>query len=183
LQPFISTKAGDTGESSIIGGRKVSKSDIRLNVVGSIDELNSIIGLALTGNDLPKNIEEGLNVIQKTLFTAGTDIAAPLEISGINRITEEVIDSLEEIMVYLEEQLPDLKNFILPGGVTSAALLHQARAVCRRAERDLVSLSEKETINKLIIIYLNRLSDYLFLAARYVNMKGCSVEEIVDNLP
>ncbi|MBT3293336.1 cob(I)yrinic acid a,c-diamide adenosyltransferase [Candidatus Peregrinibacteria bacterium] len=177
----ISTKAGDTGDSSIIGGRKVLKSDIRLIAVGDIDELNSIIGLALSKNDLPKNIVEDLNIIQKILFNVGADIAAPLEVSGINRITKDVIDSLEKKMVYLEGQLPELKNFILPGGLCFAALLHQSRAVCRRAERSLVSISNKETINKYLIVYINRLSDYLFLAARYVNLKGGTAEEIIGN--
>lgn len=168
----IYTKTGDTGETSLFGGRRVWKNNIRIAAYGTVDELNSILGIALTEI---KNAElkEVIKSIQNELFTVGSDLAAPLEKSTSNfripRIEAASSNRLEDLIDEFNLQLPELRNFILPGGTKGAAILHNARTVCRRAEREVVELSQNEEINKEIEVYLNRLSDLLFVLARYEN--------------
>jgi cob(I)alamin adenosyltransferase len=168
----IYTKTGDKGDTSLFGGKRVAKDDLRIEAYGTVDEVNSILGLAVT-EIKSIDVKNVILKIQNTLFNVGSDLATPLEnqnsSSHIARIEEKDSTLLENIIDELDAKLSVLTNFILPGGLKGAAYLHNARTVCRRAERKLVTLSKNENINSQIIIYLNRLSDLLFVLARYEN--------------
>jgi cob(I)alamin adenosyltransferase len=171
----IYTKTGDSGETSLLGGKRVWKDNLRIQTCGTIDELNSIIGLSI--NEITNSeLKEVLQGIQNDLFVIGSDAAMP--IGNVNskisilRIAENLSEKLESIIDKYDSQLPVLKNFILPGGAKGSALLHFARSVCRRAERNVVALSQVEKINPSIEKYMNRLSDLLFVLARYVNFSN-----------
>ncbi len=166
----IYTKTGDKGKTSLYGGDRVSKNHPRLNAYGTVDELNSQIGLAaafIKDAEL-KKILAGL---QNDLFDLGGDLATPLENIKlkVNRIDSVYVERLEKFIDKFNEALPALKVFILPGGGAAAGQLHVARTICRRAEREAVSLSENFDINEKVVVYLNRLSDLLFVLARYAN--------------
>jgi cob(I)alamin adenosyltransferase len=174
----IYTKTGDDGSTGLFGGKRVSKADLRVQVYGTIDELNSYIGLITTKNP-PKELDEPLNNLNNILFVAGSDVATPLEPKPkfeIQRISKDNVLMLEQLIDEYTAKLPVLKNFILPGGTEVSALLQVARTVCRRAERHAVELTETEDLGPHLIKYLNRLSDYLFTAARYANFLA-GVEE------
>ncbi len=164
----VYTRKGDTGETSLIGGTRVKKTNIRIEAYGTVDELNSFIGLIRdTARD--KSAEDTLVEIQNLLFTIGSELAAD---PGNNRmvlpqVEDEDIKKLEEEMDRMNEELPELRNFILPGGDQASSFCHVARCVCRRAERRTVGLSEAMSVDEKIIRYLNRLSDYLFVLARF----------------
>jgi len=168
----VYTRKGDTGETSLIGGTRVKKTNVRIEAYGTVDELNSFIGLIRdTAKD--KSAEEVLLEIQNLLFTIGSSLAAD---PGKNRmalpqVDESDIVKLENEMDSMNEGLPELKNFILPGGDLASSHCHVARCVCRRAERRAVGLSEMTMIDEKIIRYLNRLSDYLFVLARFYTHK------------
>lgn len=168
----IYTKTGDNGETSLFGGKRVWKDDLRIAAYGTVDELNAVIGIALTEID-DKELCSLLLSLQNELFVLGSDLATPLDKGNkgfvIPRIEKENYQRLELLIDKYEAKLPELKNFILPGGSKGAANLHLARTVCRRAEREVVSLSKNEEINSEVEIYLNRLSDLLFVLARYQN--------------
>ncbi len=167
----IYTKTGDKGETSLFDGTRVTKDNLRIEAYGTIDELNSYLGL-LTTFEIPQDLKEKLTKILNILFQACTDLATPMESEvqrEISRIDENHPKILEQFIDEYNEKLPELKNFILPGGSTESAHTHIARAVCRRAERRVVELSLSEKINQNIIIFLNRLSDFLFVVARYIN--------------
>lgn len=167
----IYTKTGDNGTTGLFNGARVSKSSLRVETYGTVDELNSIIGLTRTENTNNK-LESYLSDITVTLFNLGSDLATPLNPPpkfGIKRIEENDITKLEKYIDEFDEILPPLKNFILPGGSKAAAYLHNARTVCRRAERLAVELASVEEIGEYVVRYLNRLSDFLFTAARYAN--------------
>jgi len=177
----IYTKTGDTGKTSLIGGTKVLKSDPRIDAYGTIDELNSSIGLVsdFCNDQHAKNI---LKEIQDRLFTIGSELACDPN-KKINMpipdLHESDIELLEKEMDQMDAELPRMKNFILPGGLPSVSFMHVARCVCRRAERCSVNLQENEgNVNPLIIKYLNRLSDYLFMLARYTGIKNNAPEII-----
>jgi cob(I)alamin adenosyltransferase len=174
----VYTRAGDKGETSIVGGARVSKASPRVDAYGEVDELNSVIGLARARMQ-DKEIDEILGLIQNHLFTLGADLASPLEID-VPRIDESLIETLEEWADRFLEQTEPLKEFILPGGTESGATLHVARAVARRAERRAVALSESERLNSQTIVYLNRLSDLLFILARVVNKRADVPEKMTD---
>lgn len=176
----IYTKTGDLGKTSLIGGTKVPKSDIRIDSYGTIDELNSFIGLVsdyLTDNALKAKLKE----IQDRLFTIGSSLACDPDKAPLMKIPdlkEEDIQLLEREMDSMNEVLPVMKNFILPGGHVAVSTAHIARCVCRRAERLCVNIKESGSfIDPLVIKYLNRLSDYLFVLARYIG-HILQVEEI-----
>ena len=176
----IYTKTGDEGKTSLIGGTKVSKSHRRIEAYGTIDELNSFIGLSmdhLKTNDV-KNV---LAEIQDRLFTIGSSLACDPEKETklkIPDLHEADVSLLEKEMDLMNETLPAMKSFILPTGHVAASTMHVARCVCRRAERLCVRLQKKnEVIEPLVIKYLNRLSDYLFVLARYTSHK-LGAEEI-----
>lgn len=175
LRMTIVTKTGDKGETGLYGGQRVSKDDVRMDVIGTVDELNAMIGVVIAGMDTPF---PELQHTQNVLFTLGADLATPHENNKaiVPRIEQQHIDELEEWIKILEET-PLPPYFVLPGGAKTAAELHVTRAICRRAERCAVSLSQKISIGSIIIPYLNRLSDYLFLAALEVN-KSENIENI-----
>jgi len=173
----IYTKTGDSGETSLYGGRRVKKSDLRLEAYGTVDELNSVLGVVLAQPGVGVYSEE-LKKIQSDLFVLGTELAAASgePITGFQLLPESRVSELENEMDKLAAALPELKHFIFPGGNQVAASLHQARTVCRRAERATVKLGEVEPIRPLVLQYLNRLADYLFMLARQAN-KQAGVEE------
>lgn len=173
----IYTKTGDQGETGLFGGKRISKADLKIDTYGTVDELNSHIGLV---KDVCVNEQvENLKQIQEELFTIGALLATPAgkKNTFFQAIEQDAIDRLEKQMDAMNEELPDLDAFILPGGHVHVSYCHIARTVCRRAERLCVQLSKNEEVNKLIIIYLNRLSDYLFVLSRKM-AKDLSVDEI-----
>lgn len=162
----VVTKTGDSGKTSLIGGERVAKSALRVQAYGDVDELNSWLGLCVTwGADAAV-----LEAIQHTLFTVGADLAAP-EGVGVPRVSSEHVAELEAVMEGLMDELPPLEEFVLPGGGPGGASLHVARTVARRAERLAVGLAMEEYVNPQAIIYLNRLSDLLFVLARVANRR------------
>lgn len=168
----IVTKMGDKGYTHIIGGSKIIKSSPRIEAYGNVDELNSILGvvISLMPNNC-KNESIKLKKIQNDLFIAGADLAAPIEINS-PRIQKNHVDNLENLIEKYLKKLKPLKEFILPGGCTAAAQTQLARTIARRTERSIVKLSQNNKINPLLLIYFNRLSDLLFVLARYINMKN-----------
>lgn len=173
----IYTKKGDTGETSLFGGTRVLKSSVRIEAYGTVDELNSVVGLAASYALSPKGTLWIKNV-QEFLFILGADLATPPSSdTRINRIGEEEIEALEQAIDEMQEELTPLKNFILPGGAQSGATLHLARTVCRRAERAAVACSRQEKVSDNVIKFLNRLSDFLFVLARYENKYSGISEE------
>ena len=166
----IYTKTGDDGSTGLIGGKRISKSSQRIITYGAIDELNSSIGMVLSSK-LDNDIHDLLEKIQNDLFVVGADLANPdLKISS-NRITRDMVKFLETHIDNFEGELLPITYFILPGGDTDAAQVHLARAISRRAETHIVQLSEKEEINKTCQVYMNRLSDLLFVIARVINKR------------
>jgi cob(I)alamin adenosyltransferase len=164
----IYTKTGDKGETGLFGGGRVAKDSLRIEAYGTVDELNSHIGLALT-EVKDKDVKKLLEKIQNQLFALGSDLATPEEKFDVPRITKNFYEEIENSIDHFESRLDDLKHFILPGGSKSASLLHICRTITRRAERRAVSLSKKEKISEDIIIYLNRLSDLFFVLSRVEN--------------
>lgn len=167
----IYTKTGDKGKTGLFNGQRVAKDSLRVEAYGTVDELNSVLGICLSA-DCPEEIKFTLEIISPLLFTLGSDLATPLDPPPkfeTLRVEEKNVVFLEEMIDKYTGELPKLKNFILPGGTQAAAYLHHARTVCRRAERMAVRLSAQEKINEVSLIFLNRLSDYLFVAARYAN--------------
>jgi cob(I)alamin adenosyltransferase len=166
----IYTKTGDKGETSLFGGKREPKDSLRITAYGTVDELNSILGVCRAFNTV-QQVDIILEELQHDLFTLGADLATPLDVQSrsIKRIQSNDIARLEEHIDTIDPTLEPLKNFILPTGNKSASLLHYARAVCRRAERLVTQLSKQETIGEHPLIYLNRLSDLLFVMARWVN--------------
>ncbi len=168
----IYTKKGDEGKTSLIGGTRVSKSHLRIESYGTIDELNSYIGWVRDLTD--KIIEQDLLVdIQDRLFTIGSHLASDPETSKMKlpELREENVLVLENAMDLMEEVLPEMKSFVLPGGHPAVSCTHVARCVCRRAERLIVALNEEHAIDPLILKYLNRLSDYLFVLSRFITLQ------------
>ena len=174
----VYTRTGDTGQTSLVGGKRVSKSSIRVEAYGDIDELNSVIGLARARMQ-DQEIDQTLGVIQNDLFTLGADLASPAEIE-VPRIDESFVKTLEDYSDLYLAQLEPLKEFILPGGSEAGATLHLARTIARRAERRVVQLSESEEVNAQAIVYVNRLSDLLFIMARIVNHRSGILEKMTD---
>ncbi|MCX7875980.1 MAG: cob(I)yrinic acid a,c-diamide adenosyltransferase [Melioribacteraceae bacterium] len=168
----IYTKTGDKGETSLFGGKRVWKDDQRIKAYGTIDELNAQLGLTITEIKSEELIDI-LKSIQNELFTICSDLATPFEVEiknfNVPRINETYINKIEKLIDEFDAKIPTLKNFILPGGTKGASNLHLARTICRRAEREIVTLSKIEKINPTIEIYINRLSDLLFVFARYEN--------------
>lgn len=163
----IYTRTGDKGETSLLGGERVSKADIKIESYGTVDELNSYLGLLRDQNELAgqNNI---LLAIQTTLFSIGSSLAVESgkSFDYIPEINESEILILEKEIDRIDSKVPAMKNFVLPGGHTVVSYCHIARCVCRRAERLVINLSNKEQVDGIIIKYLNRLSDYLFMLAR-----------------
>ncbi len=175
----IYTKTGDQGETGLGDGSRIRKDHPRINTIGSVDELNATLGLTLASAvDLDADIGLLLREIQNDLFDVGADLCVPQAADETSnkklRIVPEQYLRLEAAIDKYNAALQPLKSFILPGGSVAAAWLHFARTVCRRAERDIVALARHESINKSALIYLNRLSDLLFVLARIANHNGQS---------
>ncbi len=167
----VYTRSGDEGRTGLIGGQRVPKDDPRIEAYGSVDELNSALGVALA-SDLSERLEAEVKRIQNELFHLGADLATPADSrdsAAGPRIADRHVEALERLMDKLNEDLGPLQNFILPGGCPGAASLHLARTICRRAERRLVTLAARESVSPVALRYLNRLSDALFVMARYEN--------------
>lgn len=168
----IYTKTGDAGETGLYRGGRVAKNAPRINACGSVDELNCWIGV-IRSRSISLDLDFTLNQVQNLLFTIGADLATPEEaVAPKDTVLRLELGSqgfLESAIDQMDERLPAMKNFILPGGSEVASLTHLARAVCRRAERDVVALSRRETVNPAVVVFLNRLSDYLFTLARDIN--------------
>ena len=173
----IYTKTGDNGTTGIQGGTRTSKSNLRIKAYGTVDEINASIGIVLS-NKFDDVIENLLKNIQNDLFVVGSDLSNSDLSDTKNRVTSEMVENLEKNIDQFEKELPPITNFILPGGHQIASLIHIARTITRRAETQVVSLDEKEKINEECKKYLNRLSDLLFVIARFVNKKK-GFEDIV----
>lgn len=163
----IYTRTGDDGTTGLGDGTRVSKDSLRVEAYGTVDELNSVIGLLLT-HTLPEEIHECLVGVQHRLFDLGGELCLP----GHTAIKQHHVKELEQILDDLNANLSPLKDFILPGGSTAAAVCHVARSVCRRAERRIISLSKQEQVSEVAIHYLNRLSDLLFVIGRTLNAEA-----------
>lgn len=172
----IYTKTGDDGTTGLYGGGRISKADLRIRAIGDVDELNAQIGWArtmVTNEDFDHKLEQ----LQRELFDIGADLASVDRKKGC-RTGEALVARLEIWIDKANKELPPLKKFILPGGSPTAAALHLARTICRRAERSVVALWNSEDVNPQIPVYLNRLSDLLFVWARLENASA-GVEEVV----
>lgn len=174
----IYTRTGDDGTTGLFGGGRVRKSDPRLECYGTVDELNAVLGLAVVGT--PVEIQGKLRAIQNELFVIGAHLATPEagKAAGLPTLDDSVVGRLEMEIDAAEGDLTQLRQFILPGGTEGAARLHLARTVCRRAERLLVEFSLDRPVPVMLLTYLNRLSDWLFVHARWVNCKAG-----VDDIP
>lgn len=173
----IYTRKGDRGDTGLIGGKRVSKADQRIVAYGAVDELNSIIGLVISFLHEKKQYSDLVDVlvkVQNDLFVVGSDLADPSFPVAVNtpRADENMASALEPVIDRFELELTPITFFILPGGCVEASLLHQARCVARRAETAIVSLSKDQAINPATVVYLNRLSDMLFVAARVANKRN-----------
>ena len=172
----VYTRTGDTGQTGLVGGKRLPKDHPRIESYGSVDELNSVIGLALSflakkgASKRREKLGLILEAIQQKLFDTGSELATIPgdEYEGQIILQAENVEWLEEIIDAMNEELQPLKSFILPGGTSLNAFLHQARTVCRRAERDILKLNQIDLVNPEIIKYINRLSDFLFVAGRWV---------------
>lgn len=173
----IYTKSGDKGKTFLFGGRKVNKNDLRIAAYGNVDELNSLIGVILA-EDPPEEISKKLTRIQNELMVLGSDLASPMDVTTtIPRVTQPYVSRLEKEIDSWQKKLPQLKKFILPGGGRIGSKLHLARAVTRRSERSIANLANQEKINAKVLMYVNRLSDWFFVAARQ-NNKIESIKEV-----
>jgi len=172
----IYTKTGDTGETSLFGGRRVAKSELRVEAYGSVDEVNSMIGVVLATSPV-EFAADVLEEIQRDLFSIGALLASPEPekvVKALSKaaLSQERVAQLEEVIDRVDDELPALTAFALPGGSPKAAQLHLARTNCRRAERAVVLLHSTETVDQVILQYLNRLSDLLFTLARLANLRA-----------
>ncbi|OWY40186.1 ATP:cob(I)alamin adenosyltransferase [Xenophilus sp. AP218F] len=163
----IVTRTGDDGTTGLGDGSRVPKDCARIAALGDVDELNSALGLAQT-ESLPPAVGEWLSEAQHDLFDLGSELAVP----SYQALAAERVQALEALTAFMNEEVGPLKEFILPGGIRSAALIHQARCVCRRAERSVVALAREEAVSETARRYLNRLSDFLFVLARFLNREA-----------
>jgi cob(I)alamin adenosyltransferase len=176
----IYTRGGDAGETSLGDGSRVPKLDGRIAAYGTVDELNAALGVVVAG-ECPPEMREVLVRVQNELFDLGADLSVPLEVAPLRhlkeaegrlRTTQEQVDALEADCDRFNSALPELKSFVLPGGTEAAARLHVARTVCRRAEREALAAGGTHDLSPLALVYLNRLSDLLFILARAANAGG-----------
>lgn len=163
----ITTRTGDAGETGLGDGKRVPKDSARIAALGDVDELNSVIGLLLA-EPVPDDVRAAMLGVQHDLFDLGGELSVP----GLSALTDQQVQRVEGLVEALNRDLPPLKEFILPGGTRAAALAHLGRTVCRRAERGLVALSRAEPVSQAARIYLNRLSDLLFVLGRVLNRRG-----------
>ncbi len=182
----IYTRAGDKGKTGLLSGDRIDKDDPRVEAYGTIDELISVLGIAKIYSS--KKIAEYIETIQKTLFYVNSELAVnpnsieaddPI-LANLHVINTEDVASLEKLSDELSEELPFLKNFVIPGGTQAAAFLHQARTICRRAERRIIAFAKVCLINEEILRYINRLSDLLFVFARYENVEEGKGDQVIS---
>jgi len=173
----IVTRTGDDGSTGLGDGTRTSKDSLRIQAIGDIDELNCVIGLVLT-HELPSELVGPLQQIQQELFEVGGELSMP----GYDLLKPERVAQLDEWAEQFNSRLPPLKDFVMPGGTPASAHCHLARAVCRRAERQLVTLSARETVREELRQYINRLSDLLFIMARLMMQHAEKNEKIWDSL-
>ena len=164
----IYTRGGDAGETSLGDGSRVSKLDCRIGAFGTVDELNAALGVVLAG-DVPAELRAPLERVQNELFDVGADLSVPWGVTDRLRVEQDMIDELERVCDEFNAELPELRSFVLSGGCETAARLHVARTLCRRAERDALVGAQEVELNPLVLRYLNRLSDLLFILARAAN--------------
>ena len=164
------TKTGDKGKTSLLGGKKVPKSHARIDAYGNVDELNSFIGLLKDNDKVETRLKHQLYWIQENLFSLGSILATEADFKGFElpQITATEIKQLEQWIDHFTGQVPELKNFILPGGLEAVSLCHVCRTVCRRTERSVSLLQDSEPLDENILPFLNRLSDYFFILARKI---------------
>ena len=176
----IYTKTGDAGETGLIDGSRVGKDDARVAAYGEVDELNAALGVARAHATADRDVDL-LHAVQKDLFALGAQLADPQARIGSRKhkaaLTAGHVEALEKAIDERQAALPPLQAFLLPGGTPEGAFLHLARTVCRRAERAVVSLSRREAVDPLVVAYLNRLSDLLFVLAREANHRAGEAEE------
>lgn len=172
----IYTRTGDAGTTGLVDGSRVPKQALRVAAYGTVDETNATIGMARVhlAADGPANVDVMLERIQNDLFDLGADLATPPgdKMEGALRLVAGQVERLEREIDLLNADIPPLKSFVLPGGTPAAAALHLARTVCRRAERDMCALAERDEVGAPALAYINRLSDFLFVAARHANDRG-----------
>lgn len=174
----IYTKTGDAGATGLFGGPRVSKSDRRVEAYGEVDELNAALGVVRAQVEDPE-LDGHLARIQDELFCVGSELATPADAkarSAIPAVEPRWVERLERSIDAFEAELPPLRQFVLPGGTRTAAALHLARCVCRRAERRVVALAAEAAVAPAVLAYLNRLSDWLFVAARVANLRAGKAE-------
>jgi cob(I)alamin adenosyltransferase len=179
----VYTRTGDAGETGLGGGQRVGKDSLRIETYGTVDELNSVIGVALAAG-LDERLAASLRRVQNELFHLGSDLCIleeDKERLPVPTVEARHVEALEALMDSLGEELEPLQNFILPGGSVGAAHLHVARTVCRRAERCLVALAREEAVGEFTVKYLNRLSDALFVMARYENFRRGAGDVLWDS--
>ena len=176
----IYTRTGDTGETALFGGGRVAKDHVRVEAYGEVDELNAVLGWALTQVE-DDGVREHLRTVQADLFTLGAHLATPARSGGkapaLPALPTDRPAEMEQWIDRADGELEPLRSFILPGGSRGGAALHLARTVCRRAERGVVALSHAEPVDAAIVVYLNRLSDLLFALARLVNHRAGAAEQ------
>jgi cob(I)alamin adenosyltransferase len=177
----VYTRTGDKGETALVGGKRVPKDSPRIDAYGTIDELNSIVGLARVFNEEKLNAGDAhgfldlvLRQIQDELFDLGSELATPDDFSydGMYRVSEREVKKLEELIDECQKELGPLKSFVLPGGGRIGAYLHQCRTVCRRAEREILRLSRAEPLSEWPLKYVNRLSDLFFVLSRWISKQS-----------
>ena len=176
MAPKIYTKTGDDGHTALFGGGRVEKDHVRVEAYGDVDELNAVIGAARATDMMPR-VDEILAPVQRDLFAIGALLATPhpekhKEQLEKARLSDKRIAQLEQAIDDCEEELEPLKAFILPGGTAKSSALHVARTVCRRAERSVITLQRTDSVPQIIVVYLNRLSDLLFVLARVANKRA-----------
>lgn len=175
------TRTGDNGTTSLIGGKRIAKDSLRLEAYGTVDEFSSFLGMIAADASCPEEAKGQITEVQNLLFNIGSYLATPVDSDvdlGIRFPDNSDISRLEGWIDALDEQTPPIRAFVLPGGSMLAAKTHVARSVCRRAERRILSLANEEPVDPMLISYINRLSDYLFVLARYFNFMA-GVSEIV----
>lgn len=180
MKSLLYTRGGDSGSTSLVGGQRVRKNSARLEAYGTIDELSSTLGLAAAQPGCPAEISGQIRMIQNELFNIGSYLATATvagETPRCTSVTPEKMTQLEGWIDTLDEQSPKINAFVLPGGCQASAAMHTARVVCRRAERRILDLADTEYVDPAVTGYINRLSDYLFIAARYENFIN-GVDEI-----
>jgi cob(I)alamin adenosyltransferase len=164
----IYTRGGDAGETSLGDGSRVSKLDGRIEAFGAVDELNAAVGVVLA-DEVPPQLRPVLERVQNELFDLGADLSVPVGVEGRLRVEQPLVDRLEQDCDTFNADLPELRSFVLPGGTAAAAELHVARTICRRAERETLRAAREHDVSPLVAVYLNRLSDLLFILARAAN--------------